>query len=149
MKLIFLASSFTIIYYMRFHPSVKQTYDAELESFNVLYLLGPAAVLALLVNQEFSFMEVGCRVLAQPLIHGHLQSFPSTGSHTPRLAYIKLIGDIVLNVLQESADKDSLLAKTYLFSVTLNDHGNKGFSMNELIQLRPRGGTQGCKIRAE
>ena len=58
MKLIFLASSFTIIYYMRFHPSVKQTYDAEHDSFKIIFLIGPAAVLALLINQEFSFMEV-------------------------------------------------------------------------------------------
>ena len=59
MKVIFLASSFTIIYYMRIHRSVRQTYDKEQDSFRVAFILGPSALLALLINQEFSAMEVG------------------------------------------------------------------------------------------
>ena len=75
MKVIFLGSSFTIIYYMRFHQSVKQTYDKEQDSFNVAFILGPCAVLALLINQEFGFMEVslshpGC-CMCPSLCHLH------------------------------------------------------------------------------
>ena len=58
MKIIFLASSFTIIYYMRAQPNVKQTYDKEQDSFRVAFIIGPCAVLALLINQEFGAMEV-------------------------------------------------------------------------------------------
>ena len=76
MKLIFLASSFTIIYYMRFHPSVKQTYDAENDSFKVIFLVAPAAVLALLINQEFGVMEV-CHDLLYSVSSEHSQCCPS------------------------------------------------------------------------
>lgn len=58
MKIIFLASSFTIIYYMRIDRNVKQTYDKEQDSFRVAFIIGPCALLALLINQEFSTMEV-------------------------------------------------------------------------------------------
>ena len=58
MKIIFLASSLTIIYYMRFHQNVKQTYDKEQDGFRVEFILVPCAVLALLINQEFGIMEV-------------------------------------------------------------------------------------------
>lgn len=58
MKLIFIGSSITIIYYMRFHPTVKQSYDAEHDSFKVVFIVAPCAILALLINQEFGFMEV-------------------------------------------------------------------------------------------
>lgn len=58
MKLIFLASSLTIIYWMRAQPGIKQTYDREQDTFRVPFLLGPCALLALVINQEFSIMEV-------------------------------------------------------------------------------------------
>jgi hypothetical protein len=58
MKMIFLGSSFTILYYMRVHRGVKKTYDKEQDTFRVLFLTGPCAAAALLINQEFSFMEV-------------------------------------------------------------------------------------------
>lgn len=58
MKLIFLVSSLTIIYYMRVHPGVKQTYDKEQDTFRVPFLVIPCTVVALLMNQEFSVMEV-------------------------------------------------------------------------------------------
>ena len=58
MKIIFLASSLTIIYYMRFHQNVKQTYDKEQDGFRVEFILVPCALLALLINQEFGTMEV-------------------------------------------------------------------------------------------
>ena len=60
MKLIFLVSSLTIIYYMRVHPGVRRSYDREQDTFRVPFLLVPCAVLALLVNQGFEPMEVGC-----------------------------------------------------------------------------------------
>ena len=58
MKIIFLASSLTIIYYMRFQQNVKQTYDKEQDGFRVEFILVPCLVLALLINQEFGVMEV-------------------------------------------------------------------------------------------
>lgn len=58
MKLVFLGSSATIIYYMRFHRVVRTTYDREQDTFRALFLIGPCAILALLINQEFSVIEV-------------------------------------------------------------------------------------------
>ncbi len=57
MKMIFLASSFTILYYMRVHRVVRRTHDKEQDTFRVVFLIGPCAVAALLINQEFSMME--------------------------------------------------------------------------------------------
>jgi len=51
-KLIFIASSLAIIYYMRVHKVVKQTYDASEDTFRVLFLVAPCAVLALAINQQ-------------------------------------------------------------------------------------------------
>eukprot|EP00243_Klebsormidium_subtile_P002061 TRINITY_DN1391_c0_g2_i1.p1 TRINITY_DN1391_c0_g2~~TRINITY_DN1391_c0_g2_i1.p1 ORF type:complete len:216 (+),score=37.85 TRINITY_DN1391_c0_g2_i1:168-815(+) len=58
MKLIFLASSFGILWYMRYHKQVKQTYDKEQDTFRHYILVVPCAVLALIVNNELSVTEV-------------------------------------------------------------------------------------------
>ena len=58
MKLVFLGSSLTIIYLMRFHPSIKFTYDKQQDTFRILFVLVPAAVLALLIHQDWSIIEV-------------------------------------------------------------------------------------------
>ena len=58
MKIIFISSSFTIIWYMRQHKVVSQTYDKEQDTFRVLFLIGPCALLALVINHEFSVTEV-------------------------------------------------------------------------------------------
>ncbi|KAK9867717.1 hypothetical protein WJX84_010987 [Apatococcus fuscideae] len=58
MKIIFLASSFTIIYLMRYHGSIRFTYDKQQDTFRVVFVLVPAAVLALLLHQEWSIIEV-------------------------------------------------------------------------------------------
>lgn len=58
MKLVFLASSATIIYYMRFHRVVRTTYDRELDTFRSWLLIGPCFLLALVINQGFSAVEV-------------------------------------------------------------------------------------------
>ena len=58
MKLVFLISSAAIVYYMRFDRVVRMTYDKELDTFRTVFLVAPCAVLALLINQEFSILEV-------------------------------------------------------------------------------------------
>ncbi len=58
MKLIFLASSFSIIYMTRF--KYKHTYDKDHDSFRVLFLIIPCAILALIFNPEPTFSEVKC-----------------------------------------------------------------------------------------
>merc|ERR1712216_654324 len=57
-KLIFIGSSGCIIWYMRKHRVVSQTYDAEQDTFRVVFLVGPSMLLAMLINHEFSFTEV-------------------------------------------------------------------------------------------
>ena len=58
MKLVFLGTSLTILYYMRLQSGVRATHDKEQDTFRVVFLIVPCAVLALLINQEFGFMEV-------------------------------------------------------------------------------------------
>lgn len=58
MKIIFLMSSCTIIYWMRFHRVIKVTYDREQDTFRYQFLVLPCAALALVMNNEFTFMEV-------------------------------------------------------------------------------------------
>jgi ER lumen protein retaining receptor len=58
MKLVFLASSFAILWYMRYHKQVKQTYDKEQDTFRHFLLIIPCAVLALIINNELSVTEV-------------------------------------------------------------------------------------------
>merc|ERR1711963_1256704 len=56
MKCFFLVSSMGTVYlmYMKF----KATYDHNHDTFRIEFLLGPAVLLALLLNHEFSVMEV-------------------------------------------------------------------------------------------
>ena len=58
MKLVFLGSSATIIYYMRFHRVVRTTYDRELDTFRAWFLIVPCLLLALVMNQGFTPIEV-------------------------------------------------------------------------------------------
>ncbi|KAK1303538.1 ER lumen protein retaining receptor [Acorus calamus] len=58
MKLVFLGSSIGIVWYMRYHKVVKQTYNREDDTFRYLFLVVPCFVLALFVNREFTPIEV-------------------------------------------------------------------------------------------
>lgn len=58
MKIFYIGSAAGIIYYMRFHKVVKQTYDKDQDTFRSVFLLAPAAVAALLVHTRFTFIEV-------------------------------------------------------------------------------------------
>jgi ER lumen protein retaining receptor len=56
MKIFFIASSVAIVYFIRY--KYKATYDREHDTFRVVFLVAPCAVLALLINMEFTIMEV-------------------------------------------------------------------------------------------
>ena len=58
MKLIFISSSFCIIWYMRQHRIVAQTYDRDQDTFRVQFLLLPSFLLSLAINQQFTAVEV-------------------------------------------------------------------------------------------
>ncbi len=58
MKLVFLASSFGVLYMMTLQPVVKNTYDKTQDTFRIAFLIVPCAGLALLINQEFTVLEV-------------------------------------------------------------------------------------------
>ena len=47
-----------IIWYMKRHRGVKQTYDKDHDTFRYLFLIVPCAVLALIVNGRFSLFEI-------------------------------------------------------------------------------------------
>jgi len=56
MKVIFLASSYAIIYLM--HYKYKHSYDKEHDSFRILFLIVPSFILALFIHVETSVTEI-------------------------------------------------------------------------------------------
>ncbi|CAK9172470.1 unnamed protein product [Ilex paraguariensis] len=58
MKLVFIGTSIRIVWYMRYHKVVKQTYNKDQDSFKHYLLLPPCFVLALLVHHAFDIVEV-------------------------------------------------------------------------------------------
>jgi ER lumen protein retaining receptor len=71
MKIIFLISSCTIIYWMRFHKVIKVTYDREQDTFRYQFLMLPCALLALVLNNDFTIMEVSSSPALQPMVAVH------------------------------------------------------------------------------
>ena len=58
MKIVFLLTSYTIVYYMRFHRTIRLTYDREQDTFRSYVLVILAAVLALLVHMALTPFEI-------------------------------------------------------------------------------------------
>ncbi|MQM18681.1 hypothetical protein Taro_051677 [Colocasia esculenta] len=58
MKLIFLGSSFSIVWYMRRHRIVNRSYDKEQDTFRHHFLILACLFLALLIHEKFTFKEV-------------------------------------------------------------------------------------------
>lgn len=58
MKLVFIGTSICIVWYMRFHKIVKQTYNKDEETSRHYFLIVPCLLLAMLVPRSFNFMEV-------------------------------------------------------------------------------------------
>ena len=58
MKLFFIGSSGCVIWYIREHKIVSQTYDAAQDTFRVMSLACPCMFLALIINHDFSVTEV-------------------------------------------------------------------------------------------
>lgn len=58
MKLLFLGSSFAIVWYMRYHKVVRQKYDREHDTFRHVFLVVPCFVLALLIKEKSTVTEV-------------------------------------------------------------------------------------------
>lgn len=52
LKILFIGACSAIVYTMRFGAPQKATYNAELDAFPVQYLLGPCALMGVLVNQD-------------------------------------------------------------------------------------------------
>jgi len=60
MKVIFLLSSYATLYLL--YAKFKATYDTNHDAFRVEFLVTPMAGLAVLVNHEFTFLEVIARL---------------------------------------------------------------------------------------
>mmetsp|Transcript_12810 Transcript_12810/g.40899 ORF Transcript_12810/g.40899 Transcript_12810/m.40899 type:complete len:220 (-) Transcript_12810:11-670(-) len=59
MKVIYLGAAGTIVYFMRYKEPYKSTYDETQDTFlHWKYAVLPCAVLALLVNEQFTVMEI-------------------------------------------------------------------------------------------
>lgn len=70
MKLIFLSTSYTTVYLIRY--KYRLTYDKEHDSFRVAFLIIPCAVLALLINQTEAEMTFFGKIVEVPLINNSL-----------------------------------------------------------------------------
>uniref|UniRef100_A0A5B7APR0 Putative ER lumen protein-retaining receptor-like n=1 Tax=Davidia involucrata TaxID=16924 RepID=A0A5B7APR0_DAVIN len=57
MKLIFLGSSFSIVWYMRRHKIVRRSYDRDQDTFRHFFIVLPCLLLALVINEKFAFKE--------------------------------------------------------------------------------------------
>lgn len=68
MKLVFLGTTFSIVHYMTRHRAVKQTYDREHDSFRYEFIVGPCAVLALILHSQFTFIEVRRAPIGAPVL---------------------------------------------------------------------------------
>ncbi|KAJ0079408.1 hypothetical protein Patl1_24415 [Pistacia atlantica] len=58
MKLVFLGISIAIVWYMRHHKVVKQTYNKDEDTFRHYFLILSCFVLALLIPHEYNTIEV-------------------------------------------------------------------------------------------
>lgn len=56
MKVFFIGSAAATVYFM--YVKFKATYDGNHDTFRIEFLLGPCAILALVLNHEFSVMEI-------------------------------------------------------------------------------------------
>lgn len=60
MKVVFLGTSFAIVWYMRFHKVVKQTYSKDEDTFKHYFLILASFLLALVIPRAFNTVEVWC-----------------------------------------------------------------------------------------
>ncbi|KAG9448188.1 hypothetical protein H6P81_014316 [Aristolochia fimbriata] len=58
MKLVFIGSSVAIVWCMRYHPIIRRSYDKDQDNFPHYFLVLGSFILALLVNEMFTFLEV-------------------------------------------------------------------------------------------
>lgn len=58
MKVVFISTSVLVVWYMRYHRTVRQTYDKESDTFQRRYLILPCALLALVVHNRTTPMEI-------------------------------------------------------------------------------------------
>jgi len=58
MKLVFIASSAMIVWWMRMDRVVSRSYDKQLDTFRHYFLVAGSLALALLVNEKFTFKEI-------------------------------------------------------------------------------------------
>ncbi|CAG4980013.1 ER lumen protein-retaining receptor [Colias croceus] len=56
MKVVFIVASYATVYLM--YVKFKATYDHNHDTFRIEFLLVPCVILALLINREFTFLEV-------------------------------------------------------------------------------------------
>ncbi|CAI0437039.1 unnamed protein product [Linum tenue] len=58
MKLIYLGSAFSIIWYIRHHKLVRRSYDKDQDTFPRSYLIVLSFALAVFVHEKLTFKEV-------------------------------------------------------------------------------------------
>lgn len=107
MKMVFLAATFTTVWYMSAERVVKQTYDKEHDTFRILFLIIPSFFLALLVHHRFTVMEVCmvhfCRV---PAVMRHVHAAQVLWTFSIYLEAVAILPQLVL--LQRTQNVDNM-----------------------------------------
>lgn len=57
-KIVYIATSGLIVWYMRRHRTVKNTYDKDHDTFRYLFLIAPSFLLALVWHEKFTPFEI-------------------------------------------------------------------------------------------
>ncbi|KAK8944960.1 ER lumen protein retaining receptor [Platanthera zijinensis] len=103
MKIIFLGTSIGIVWYMRYHKVVKQTYDKDEDTFRHHLLVLPCFALAFLIHRNFTFIEIfwtfslyleAVAILPQLVL---LQRFSNIDNLTG--TYVFLLGWVLMSTL--------------------------------------------------
>lgn len=91
MKVVFIISTFYLIYLMQYQAPISQTYDPKADNFPYhIYLLPPAALLTLLTTESFTFQEVmwtfsiwveSVAIIPQLVLLQHLREVENLTSH--------------------------------------------------------------------
>lgn len=58
MKIVFLLTSFTIVYWMKYQNPICKTYESRLDDFKVWIIMIPCGILALFFNVSFTPFEI-------------------------------------------------------------------------------------------
>lgn len=133
MKMVFIAASYATVYLM--YVKFKATYDHNHDTFRIEFLLIPTFVLALVLNHEFTVMEVSELLLNDSqsgryaaLIFGLncLPTYPHTRKSWTKLTSVNLnsktFGHQILLGVRVNMEKHTIFSCTLIILTPMNKY---------------------------